>query len=168
MFNKERYRKGAHTVLDIQYHYVWKTKYGYPVLRGEVGLRLRDMLKKICASCEVEILRGNVRANHVHMLVRAPSHLSVAKIAQHLKGKSSYILQKEFPELRKRYWGQHLWSRGYFCASVGAVTEETVMKYIEDQDDTPDGFKVWDEAPAPNAEPDFQSKVKPFALAKGN
>lgn len=134
-------------------------------MRGEVGLRLRDLLKRICVEQEIEILRGNVRSTHVHILLRPPTHLSVAKIMQLLKGKSSHMLQREFPELRKRYWGQHLWSRGYFCATVGAVTEETVMKYIEEQDGTPEGFKVWDEKGAMQADqvPDFQSNAKPLA-----
>jgi putative transposase len=66
-------------------------------------------------------------------------------MAQYLKGKSAYRLLREFPELKKKHWGSHLWSRGYFCGTVGAVTEETIKRYIEEQDDTPDGFKVWDE-----------------------
>ncbi|MFN9253583.1 MAG: transposase [Holosporaceae bacterium] len=45
-------------------------------------------------------------------------------MAQYFKGKSSYRLQREFPSLKKRYWGSHLWSRGYFCCTIGAVTEE--------------------------------------------
>ncbi|MBA1336904.1 MAG: hypothetical protein HPY66_3340 [Firmicutes bacterium] len=43
------------------------------------------------------------------------------------------MLQDDFPELKKRYWGQHLWSRGYFCATVGSVTEEMIKQYIENQ-----------------------------------
>ena len=146
MTERERYRHGSHTVLDLQYHFVWKTKYSYPVLRGDVALRLRELIKEICSQQELVVVRGNVRANHVHVLLNAPSHLSPAKIAQYLKGKSSYRLLREFTELRKRYWGSHLWGRGYFCSTVGAVTEETIKKYIEDQSDEPDGFKVWDEA----------------------
>jgi putative transposase len=84
-------------------------------------------------------------ANHVHVLIRAPSHVSPAKIAQYLKGKSSYLLQRDFPELKKRYWGQHLWSRGYFCSTVGAVTEEIIKNYTENQADLPETFKVWDQ-----------------------
>ncbi|MEM7494756.1 MAG: IS200/IS605 family transposase [Myxococcota bacterium] len=79
---QDRYQRGAHTVLALEYHFVWKTKYGYPVLRGELALRLRE----ICSGKEIRIVRGNVRANHVHLLVNAPSQLSVAKIAQFLKG----------------------------------------------------------------------------------
>jgi len=142
---KDRYHRGAHTVLELKYHIVWKTKYGYPVLRGETGLRLRDLLRQICEENGMSIVKGNVRSNHVHILVQAPSHLSVAKIVQYLKGKTSYRLLREFPDLRKRYWGSHFWSRGYFCCTVGAVTEEAVKRYIEDQDDVPQGFKVWDE-----------------------
>lgn len=136
--SQERYRKGAHTVLDLKYHFVWKTKYGYRVLLGDVGLRLRTLLKGIA------IIKGHIRPEHVHMLISAPSRLSPAKIAQLLKGKSSYRLQREFPELRKRYWGMHLWGRGYFCATVGAITEEQVKAYIESQDEADDGIQVWD------------------------
>jgi putative transposase len=43
------------------------------------------------------------------------------------------MLQDEFSHLKKKYWGQHLWARGYFCATVGAVNEETIRRYIEGQ-----------------------------------
>lgn len=119
--NKDRYQRGAHTVLDIQYHFVWKTKYGFSVMRGDFAQRVRDIIAKICAKNDMTIVRGNVRADHIHILLRAPSHLSPAKIMQYLKGKSSYRLQRDCPELKKRYWGSHIWSRGYFCATVGAV-----------------------------------------------
>jgi putative transposase len=56
-----------------------------------------------------------------------------AKRVQYLKGRSSRRLPDEFGELRKRYGGQPLWARGYFCASVGAVDEDTIKKYIESQ-----------------------------------
>ena len=145
MGDKERYQRGAHTVTNFKYHFVWKTKYGHPVLTGEIGLRLRDIIREICAQNRMSIVKGNVRSNHVHVLVGAPSHLSPAKMLQYLKGKSSYRLQREFPGLRKRYWGQHLWSRGYFGASVGTVSEEQIKEYIENQSDVLESFKVWDE-----------------------
>lgn len=167
---KDRYSRGAHTVLELKYHLVWKTKYGYPVLVGDVGLRVREMLRQICSENWIAVVRGNVRANHLHILVSAPSHLSPAKIAQYLKGKSSYRLQREFPDLKKRYWGSHLWSRGYFCCTIGAVTEEMIKKYIEDQEDTPEGFKVWDEVlhgGTASAAPAFRPIPKPSSLDEG-
>src|SRR5271154_5737467 len=96
---RDRYRRGAHTVLELQYHYVWKTKYSYPVLRGDIALRLRDLIKEVCALQGMVVVRGNVRANHIHVLVRAPSHLSPAKMAQYLKGRTAHRLMREFPEL---------------------------------------------------------------------
>ena len=145
MEGRDRYRRGAHTVLELQYHFVWKTKYSYPVLRGDIALRLRDLIKEVCSLQQMSVVRGNVRANHVHILVNAPSHLSPAKMAQYLKGRTAHRLLQEFPELKKRYWGSHLWGRGYFCSTIGAVTEERMKKYIEDQSDAPSTFKVWDE-----------------------
>ena len=67
------------------------------------------------------------------MLISCPPTLAPCKIMQYLKGKSSKIMQEEFIELRRRYWGQHLWSVGYFCRTVGTVTEEMIKQYIEGQ-----------------------------------
>ena len=147
--DRERYRRGAHTVTELKDHFVWKTQYSDPVLRGEVGLRLRPILREVCVEQEMTILEGNIRPNPVHLLVSAPTHLSPAKRAQSLKGRSSYRLQREFRELQKRDWGQPLWGRGYFCATVGAVTEEQVKRYIEEQEDESGTFQVWDEPPPP-------------------
>ena len=90
-------------------------------------------------------------------MVSAPAHLSPAKIAQYIKGKSSYRLQREFPQLRKKYWGRHLWARGYFSASVGTVTEDQIKQYIEDQTDVPDSFQVWDEPEQEKTDPESDS-----------
>ena len=138
------YRKSAHAVFDIKYHVVWITKYRYKVLRGRVAERARDLIRQICSAREVVIVRGSVSPDHVHMLLSAPAHLSPAKLVQYIKGRSSRRLQDEFPELRKRYWGQHLWARGYFCATVGAVDEKTIREYIESQkwEDDDQGFKI--------------------------
>jgi putative transposase len=103
----------------------------------------------ICAEHGMVVVQGNIRADHVHLLVSVPAYLSPAKIVQYLKGKSSYRLQREFRELQKRYWGQQLWGRGYFGATVGAVTEEQVKRYIEEQDEGAGAFHVWDEPPTP-------------------
>jgi putative transposase len=138
------YRTSAHAVFDIKYHFVWITKYRYKILRGRVAERARDLLRQICQARGAVIVRGAVSPDHIHMLVSCEPDRAPAKLVQYLKGWSSRRLQDEFPELRKRYWGQHLWARGYFCASVGAVDEETIKKYIENQkwDEDDQGFKI--------------------------
>ena len=138
------YRKSTHAVFDIKYHVVWITKYRYKVLRGRVAERARDLIRQICEAREIAIVRGSVSPDHIHMLLSVPAHLAPAKVVQYNKGRSSRRLQDEFPELRKRYWGQHLWARGYFCATVGAVDEATNREYIESQqwDEDDQGFKI--------------------------
>jgi putative transposase len=141
------YRKGAHTVYDIKYHLVWVTKYRYQVLRGEIAERVRDIIREVCLSHEIRIIKGHVSPDHIHLFVSAPPRLSVSKIMQYIKGKSSHRLQQEYPSLRKRYWGRHLWARGYFCATAGTVTEEMIKAYIDQQEMPPeDDFRVTDGA----------------------
>jgi len=118
----------------------------------------------------VVIIRGAVSPDHSHMLLSAPPHLAPAKLVRYIKSRSSRKLQEEFPELRKRYWGQHLWARGYFCATVGAVDEQTIKAYIENQkwDDEDQGFKITAPTePSGGFKPqaDFQSQRNLPALA---
>ena len=123
----------SHAVYDIQYHIVWTTKYRYKVLQGKIAERLRELLKQGCEARGMKIIRGSVGKDHVHMLISCPPTLAPCQIMQYLKGRSSKMLQEEFVELKKRYWGQHLWAVGYFCRTVGAATEEMIKQYIEEQ-----------------------------------
>jgi len=78
------YRKGVHTVYDIQYHLVWVTKYRYHVLRGDVAERAREVLRQVCLSRDIEIVKGHISVDHIHMLVSCPPLLSPAKLVGHL------------------------------------------------------------------------------------
>ena len=120
------YRQSAHAVYDLKYHMIWCTKYRKKILRGRIAERVRDLIRQRCAARGVSIIRGAVSPDHIHLLLSAPPILAPAKLAQGIKGRSSRLMQAEFPELRKQYWGQHMWARGYFCATVGAVDEATI------------------------------------------
>ena len=128
------YRKTSHAIYDLKYHICWITKYRYKVLRGDIAKRTRDLLRQTCSKLDTQIITGNVGTAHIHMLVSVPPNVSVSKLVQNLKGSSSRKLQQEFPALKKQYWGQHLWARGYFAVSSGNVTDETWMEYIRNQD----------------------------------
>jgi len=143
----ETYRKGAHSVYDIQYHFVWVTKYRYHVLKGEVAQRARELIRQTCESRSITILKGHVSKDHIHLHVSMSPELSPSKAIQYVKGRSSRLIQQEFSHIRRRYWGQHLWARGYFCATVGKVTEKMLAAYIEQQEKAPpkDVFKVSDD-----------------------
>ena len=132
----EHYRTSSHSRYDLKYHFVWVTKYRKGILAGAVGSRLRDLVREICRTNDIEILEGAVSRDHVHVLLSCPPNLSPSKIMQYLKGKSSRKLLMEFPHLRKEFWGRHLWARGYFVASSGNVTDEIIQQYIRQQDGT--------------------------------
>jgi putative transposase len=93
---------------------------------------------------KVEIISGVVSGDHVHILVSIPPQIPVSKVVQRVKGKSSYKLQREFRTLRKQYWGQRMWARGYFACTTGNVTDQAVKEYIEGHTDKDDDFKVAD------------------------
>lgn len=133
----ENYRTSAHTRFDIKYHFVWTTKYRKAVLTGPVGLRLRDLIREVCRTNDIEILQGHVGRDHVHILVSAPPNMSASKIMQYVKGKSSRKLMMEFRHLNKQFWGRHIWARGYFVATSGNVTDEVVLEYIRLQGQEP-------------------------------
>ena len=137
------YRRGAHTVFAIHLHLVWTTKYRKPVLTGEVALRVRDLVREISGSNDVKIMKGHVSKDHVHLLVSIPPQVGISKLMQYLKGKTAHKIMMEFPHIKKQYWGQHMWARGYFCCSTGNVTDEIVSEYIANQtENLDDDFKV--------------------------
>lgn len=120
-------------MFDVKVHLVWITKYRKPVLYGQVAERARELIREVCKENEVEIISGHLAKEHVHLLVSVPPYISISKLVQYIKGKSSRKLLEEFKHLSKAFWGQHLWGRGYFAASSGNVTDEVIMEYIKTQ-----------------------------------
>ena len=125
------YRYGRHTVYQIEYHLVWVTKYRYQVLPGDVGQRVRARVRPTCEAFEIRILTGVVSQDPVHLLVSAPPALAPSAIMRRIKERTSSPLFEAFPTLKKRYWGQHCWARGYCCATVGEISEEQIKGYLD-------------------------------------
>jgi putative transposase len=124
---------------------VFIPKYRKPVLRGDIGRRLRELIRDICKALEVDIVQGHIRPDHVHLLLSAPPNLAPSRVIQAIKGKTSHRLMRDFWSLNKEFWGRHLWARGYFVATSGNVTDEMIAKYIADQGVEPQddaNFKV--------------------------
>ena len=130
------YSTGAHTTFHHRYHIVWVTKYRYKVLTPAMRLRIRELTRQICAQLGVRIVNGVLSADHVHMFVEIPPKVSVSDVMRRVKGCTSRKLQQEFPELRKRYWGQRFWARGYFSTTSGNITDETILNYIDSHQPT--------------------------------
>jgi putative transposase len=132
-----RNRHGNHTVTRLTVHLVWITKYRYHVLKGEIQERCRELLIQVCDSEDVRILKGVVSKDHVHMHIEYPPSKIISDLVKGLKGRSSRLLQKEFPELGKRYWGKHMWGIGYGAWSAGNITDDLIQEYLEHHKDHP-------------------------------
>ncbi len=126
-----RYAKNAGAVFSLKYHVVFCPKYRRPVLQSPVDTRLKELFERIASDYELMLHAMEVMPDHVHLFVEAGPTLCVAELVNRLKGVSSRILRQEFPFLRSRL--PTLWSRSYFAATVGAVSEATIQRYIENQ-----------------------------------
>lgn len=135
------YRSNSHSISNLSCHLVWATKYRYKVLTGDVQKRCRDILIQVCNSENVQILKGVVSKDHVHMHIEYPPSLSISVLVKKLKGRSSRLVQKEFPVLGKQYWGRHFWAVGYGAWSTGKITDEMVQEYLEHHKDKPNSEK---------------------------
>lgn len=124
-------RRSGHTVSWLTAHIVWVTKYRYHVLKGDVQVRCRDLVKQICDSEDVRILKGVISKDHVHIHIEYRPSQKLSDLVKRLKGRSSRRLQEEFPELSKRYWGRHFWAIGYGAWSTGNITDKMVEDYLE-------------------------------------
>ena len=116
-------------------------------MRADIAQRVRELIREICRANDVEIIKGHISRDHVHIFVSMPPHISVSHLVQSIKGKTSRKMMMEFKSLSRTFWGRHMWARGYFVASSGNVTDEVIMKYIEQQNiELPDGdFKTEDD-----------------------
>jgi len=124
-------RYSSHTVTRLTVHIVWVTKYRYKVLEGEIQKRCRELIIQICDTEDIRILKGVVSKDHVHMHIEYPPSKSISELIRKIKGRTSRILQKEYTELRKRYWGKHFWGIGYGAWSTGNVTDKLIEEYLK-------------------------------------
>ena len=132
------YRRSSHTRYDLKVHLIFATKYRYKVMTNEVGLRIREIFRQVCEKNQVEIIKGRVAKDHVHLYVSYPAKLSISEMVKKLKGRSSRKIQQEFSHLSDYYWGNHFWAIGYAAFSSGHITDETIQEYLDKHDQRDD------------------------------
>ena len=131
MATKDRYSVSKTCVYNLGYHLIWCTKYRRKVLSPKIELRLKELIRKKAEELEVEIVEMETMPNHIHIFVKSKPTYSPHFIVQQFKGYSSRILREEFAALRSRL--PSLWTRSYFCESVGCISADTIIRYIENQ-----------------------------------
>ena len=116
------------------YHLVFVTKYRRGVFTHPMLVRIQTLIQQTCQQMDCELLEFNGEDDHVHMLVSVPPKLAIAVVVGKLKGKSSYFIRQAFwNELKRKLWGNHLWSPSYCCVTCGGAPLEIIKSYIEHQ-----------------------------------
>ena len=134
------YSTGSHSIFHHRYHIVWAPKYRFKVLHGAVRMRVREIIKQVCSEMDVTIISGVLSADHIHMFVEIPPKIAVSDFVRRVKGRSSRKIQQEFEHIRKRYWGQRFWARGYFSTTSGNITDTVILDYLNNHIETPPGL----------------------------
>jgi putative transposase len=130
----KRFRKLAHSLYECKYHVVFCPKYRYRILTGEVAEYVRQQIYLLVKQQEgVEVLELNLQEDHAHLVLWIPPKDPVSEIMGFLKGKLAIRVFERFPQLGRRYWGRHLWSRGY-CVSTIGIDEEMIRQYVRWQE----------------------------------
>ena len=129
-----QFKRLAHSVYECKYHVVFCPKYRYRIFRDEVAEYTKQQVYRLCQQKDgIEVLELNVQIDHVHLVVSIPPKYAVSNFMGYLKGKLAIRIFGQYEHLGRRYWGRHLWSRGY-CVSTIGVDEDKIRKYVKWQE----------------------------------
>ena len=121
--------------LHCKYHIVFAPKFRRKVAYGALRQDIANILSMLCKRKGVNIVEAEICPDHVHMLVEIPPNISVTSFVGYLKGKSTLMLFDRHPEYRQKWGDRHFWARGYYVSTVGNVNEDTIRKYIQEQEE---------------------------------
>jgi len=127
----KRWKYSKTTVYNIGYHLIWCPKFRRKVLIGDIAVRLRELFFQKASQIHIEIVEAEIMPDHIHLFVKTPPVYSHHFVVQQLKGYTSRMIRDEYPFMKSRL--PSLWTRSYYCESVGHISAETIRKYIEEQ-----------------------------------
>lgn len=126
-------KHGRGYIYCIEYHIVWCVKYRHKILTSEIENKLIEILNKIANDNNFIIEEINGDFDHIHLLISCSPQHYIPDIIKALKGVSARLLLKEYPQIKSKLWGGHLWNPSYFVATVSENTEEQIRNYIRNQ-----------------------------------
>lgn len=127
---ESRFQRSKTAVTNIGYPIIWCPKYRRKILIGELAKELEILLKQKASELGIELEQCEIMDDHIHLFVRGARTIPISKIVQSLKGYSSRKLRQQFPALHAL---PSLWTRSYYCETIGHISKETIEKYIKDQ-----------------------------------
>ena len=130
----KQFRKLSHTIYECKYHIVFCPKYRFRILEGKIAEYSKRQIYSLCRQKElVELMEMNIQKDHIHIVISIPPKYSISSIMGFLKGKLSIRLFQKYERIGKKFWGRHLWSRGY-CVSTVGLDEQKIRKYVKWQE----------------------------------
>lgn len=126
-----RWKHSDTCIFNLGYHIIWCPKYRRKVLVDDIASDLKGLLLEKADEIGIQIESMEVLPDHLHLFVKSPPTLAPHHIVQQLKGYTSRILRTKYKSLRSRL--PTLWTRSYYCESIGHISEDTIQRYIEDQ-----------------------------------
>ena len=121
-------KKTRHAVYNINYHFVWCPKYRKPVLEGRVKTIVENTIKEICLERGWELIDLSIQPDHLHIFISVSPIFAPMFVVKVLKGATAVRAIKEH-RFAKRFW-----SPSYYVGTAGTVTEQTIKKYIQEQE----------------------------------
>lgn len=131
MAKLQEYKHNNNVTYSCKYHVVWCPKYRRSVLVGGIDARLKEIVHELAAETRVEIIELEIMPDHVHILCEVDPQFGIHRFVKLLKGRSSFLLRKEFPKLKSRL--PTLWTNSYFVSTVGGAPLSVIKQYIEQQ-----------------------------------
>ena len=132
MKDNNEIKSTAHSKYRCQYHIVFAPKYRRKEIYGKLKKDIGEILRKLCAQKNVEIIEAEACPDHVHMLVSIPPYISIAQFMGYLKGKSSLMIFDRHANLKYKYGSRNFWCRGYYVDTVGK-NKKVIAEYIKNQ-----------------------------------
>ena len=123
----------AHTKWLCKYHIVFTPKYRRKIIYNQYKESIRDIIKQLCGYKGIEIIEGEIMADHIHLLLSIPPKYSVSSVMGYIKGKSALMIFDKHSNLKYKFGNRHFWAEGYYVSTVG-LNENTIKKYIREQE----------------------------------
>lgn len=125
-----KYNTNCNCKFNISYHIVWIPKYRKHILIDNIEYRFKQIMADKISSLGLTLGSLECIPDHIHLFIKANTNITVSYIVKMLKGYTSRMLRLEFKQLNKY---KHLWASGYFCETIGNISEASVIKYINNQ-----------------------------------
>ena len=132
-YNLSGFDRNQHSVYLLYYHLILVVKYRRKVFEDNISDRAKEIFSYISPKYGISLEEWNHDLDHVHIMFRAKPATEISKFINAYKSASSRLLKKEFPEIRRRLWKEHFWSKSFCLLSAGGAPVEVICEYIESQ-----------------------------------